>query len=323
MPSKPFCRVWRPARIRRILPSAEGAGHILSSGFEDANAHSSVEDCIGLPSLPDLLNELDRDVDFESLEQLTQSLLQDIAADLEAAAQKTNCQESDAGGSSTVEGMVGLPSENLESGRCDSVKSEKTVLEQEISPFLLLHHDYSAKQDTRTQKHPTPTTRQQHAQKQKVVKSKSCLRNKAQNTKLNTKTKLKPIMPKIEHKSNCNLETLYVDTSDISVDASDIVYGTLDESTNCITIIVNDDNINLSEAVTEVITTDEEEEEEEQTDVMQRLEVPSSGDEDGLSPAYSSSSDYGYESLDSPHSVDDAEMEMWDKSVSELFPMLL
>lgn len=213
---------------------------------------------------------------------------------------------------------MGSSPENLESGRCDSIKSEKNVLEQEISPFLLLHHDYSAKQDTRAQMHTT-AKKQQHAQKQKVVESQNRLRNKVQNTKLNTKTKLKPIMPKIEQNNNCNLETLYVDASDISVDGSEVVYGTLDESTNCITIIVNDDSLNLSEAVTEVITTDEEDE----SNVMQRLEVPSSGDEDGLSPAYSSSSDYGYESLDSPHSVDDIEMDMWDKSVSELFPMLL
>lgn len=49
-----------------------------------------MEDCVGMPSLPDLLDELDTEVDVDSLEQLTQSLLQDIARDLEAAAQKTS-----------------------------------------------------------------------------------------------------------------------------------------------------------------------------------------------------------------------------------------
>lgn len=53
-----------------------------------------MEDSTELPSLPDLLDELDTDVDINSLEQLTQSLLQDIARDLEAAAQKTDCQVS-------------------------------------------------------------------------------------------------------------------------------------------------------------------------------------------------------------------------------------
>lgn len=54
-----------------------------------------MEDGTGLPSLPDLLDELSNcqtDVDLTSLEQLTQSLLQDIARDLEAAAQKADSQ---------------------------------------------------------------------------------------------------------------------------------------------------------------------------------------------------------------------------------------
>lgn len=51
-----------------------------------------MEDCAGMPSLPDLLDELDTEVDVDSLEQLTQSLLEDIARDLEAAAQKTSAE---------------------------------------------------------------------------------------------------------------------------------------------------------------------------------------------------------------------------------------
>lgn len=54
-----------------------------------------MEDPIGMPSLPDLLDELtDTEVDAESLERLTQSLLEDIARDLEAAAQKTSVEVS-------------------------------------------------------------------------------------------------------------------------------------------------------------------------------------------------------------------------------------
>lgn len=53
-----------------------------------------MEDCAAMPSLPDLLDELDTGVDVESLEQLTQSLLEDIARDLEAAAQKTTIEVS-------------------------------------------------------------------------------------------------------------------------------------------------------------------------------------------------------------------------------------
>jgi len=287
-----------------------------------------VEDCIGLPSLPDLLNELDRDVDIESLEELTQSLLQDIAADLEAAAQKTNCEEPNVGGQDGAGKVVGSSSENLESGRCDSIKTENG-LEQEISPFLLLHHDYSAKQDTQA---PGHKLKQEitHKSKKEIYKPS----RKIKNTKLNTKTKLKRIMPKTAQ-SDCNLETFYIDSSNVSIDGSEVLYGTLDESTNCITIIVNDDSLHLGEAVTEITTTDEEEEDEisetcpDQTIVLngetnnvETLQLPcKSISEDGLSPAYSS--DYGYESFDSPHSVDEIEIDVWDKSVSELFPMLL
>lgn len=53
-----------------------------------------MEACPSLPSLPDLLDELDTEVDISSLEQLTQTLLQDIARDLEAAAQKADCEVS-------------------------------------------------------------------------------------------------------------------------------------------------------------------------------------------------------------------------------------
>jgi len=287
-----------------------------------------VEDCIGLPSLPDLLNELDRDVDIESLEELTQSLLQDIAADLEAAAQKTNCQEPNDGGPNSAGEMVGSSSEDLESSRCDSIKA-KNGLEQEISPFLLLHHDYSAKQDTQVEKHELKPeiTQSKNTEIIKVYKNNS-QKTKKQNTKLNTKTKLKRIMPK-STQSDCNLETLYINSLDSS---SDVLYGTLDESTNCITIIVNDESLNLGEAVTEITTSDDDEISEsyhdqtteliEESNNMQTLLLPSKNkDEDGLSPAYSS--DCGYESHDSPHSVDDMEIDMWDKSVSELFPMLM
>lgn len=167
--------------------------------------------------------------------------------------------------------MVGTPSKELESSGCDSIKTEP-CLEQEISPYLLLHHNYSAKQP------PPPPT-------QKKVKH---------TKRLNTKTKHKLIMPKVE-----------------TVDNSDVLYGTLDETTNCITIIVDDSSLRLSEAVTEVVTT-------EKSDTMEILEVPYKEISE-YSPY--NSSDCGYESLDSPHGLE--EPDVWDKSVSELFPTLL
>uniref|UniRef100_A0A1Y1M674 Uncharacterized protein n=1 Tax=Photinus pyralis TaxID=7054 RepID=A0A1Y1M674_PHOPY len=271
MRSQPCRRIWCPTRICSIHPSAEGPGHLFNSGSENRNGNCTLEDSIGLPSLPDLLNGLEQDVDLDSLEELTQSLLQDIAADLEAAAQKTNCEEPIFGGEERGRAVVGPPSEELESSRCVSVKSEPAI-EDEISPYLLLHHNYSAKQP------PQPAPK-----KVKNVK------------KLNTKTKPKLIMPKIE-----------------PVDNSDILYGTLDESTNCITIIVGDSSLRLSEAVTEVVTT-----------VNNDLHVHEDSVEmlDVKSQASPYNSDCGYESLDSPHSME--EPDIWDQSVSELFPTLL
>lgn len=53
-----------------------------------------MEAAAGVPALPDLLDELERDVDVESLERLTQTLLQDIARDLEEAARKSSAEVS-------------------------------------------------------------------------------------------------------------------------------------------------------------------------------------------------------------------------------------
>ncbi|KAK5645493.1 hypothetical protein RI129_006793 [Pyrocoelia pectoralis] len=96
------------------------------------------------------------------------------------------------------------------------------------------------------------------------------------------------------------------------VENSDILYGTLDESTNCITIIMGDSSLRLSEAVTEVVTT-----------VNNELNVNEDNCEmlDVKNQYSPYNSDGGYESLDSPHSME--EPDIWDQSVSELFPTLL
>lgn len=93
--SEPF-DWWMRGRewIDRVPPSAARNGHAFSSGSEQAGDQGLAQDGAALPSLPDLLDELDTDVDIASLEQLTQSLLQDIARDLEAAAEKTDAQVS-------------------------------------------------------------------------------------------------------------------------------------------------------------------------------------------------------------------------------------
>ncbi|GJQ84068.1 Xbp1 [Trypoxylus dichotomus] len=285
-------------------PSAEGSGQALSSGFECSGGTGGMEDCTGLPSLPDLLDELNRDVDLSSLEEITQSLLQDIAADLEASAQKANCQEPKRISKECPEQMVGPTSEIVESDRCESVKHSqkegKKQLECEISQYLLLHHDYFAKRDN-----PKKTT---HINKRRQQPYSMKTQNNESKDKLCTKTKFKEILPKIEDPMVLNVKP------DIIVDGceSDLVYGTYDENTNCI-VIVNNDNLRLEEAVTEV-TTSENVPSPISTNCLQ---VPANSDcsRDSFSPAPSS----GYESIGSPSS----EMDIWDECVSELFPSLI
>lgn len=70
------------------FPLAERSVHTLSSGFANDNSGGGgpMEDCAGFPSLPELLDELNKKVDDESFKQLTQ----DLAIDLETPAQNTS-----------------------------------------------------------------------------------------------------------------------------------------------------------------------------------------------------------------------------------------
>ncbi|KAI4462151.1 x-box binding protein 1 [Holotrichia oblita] len=193
------------------------------------------------------------------------------------------------------EQMVGPTSELVESDRCDSLSEESDQLQSEISQYLLLHHDYFAKRDNTK----TILKSKRRSQPTKCNKSKD---------KLSTKMKFKEILPKVEEKVIVNVKP------EIIVDhcESDLVYGTYDENTSCI-VILNNDNLRLEEAVTEVTTTE---------NVpgsplsVNSLQTPSSDySRDSLSPAPSS----GYESIGSPSS----EMDIWDECVSELFPSLV
>lgn len=184
--------------------------------------------------------------------------------------------------------MVGPSSKQLESSVCTSIKPKTDdPLERDISQFLLLHHDYAAK-----------------PQEEKPVRK---------PTRVNAKSKLKKIRPKVTKEA-----TTLVPNNE------EVLYGTYDEKTNCLTIIVNDDNLRLGEAVTEVATVPE-------SEVLgQYLTVPGVTNLNPSSPGSnirSDSSDCGYESLDSPHSVmtesTEKEVDIWDESVSELFPSLI
>lgn len=262
-----------------------------------------MEDNTDLPSLPDLLDELDADVDINSLEQLTQSLLQDIARDLEAAAQRTDCEEPVSYKQSSSRKVVGPTSEKLESSGCTVLSSDQKSLENDISEYLLLHHNYAAKP-------PSDCTK----------KSKT----------LGTKNKFKRIRPKVNstildtNKLAVDVKTPMIIAENSNLINQEIVYGTFNEDTNCVMIFVDDNGVPISEAVTEIVTGESNEsmalDENDITVDNTMLTIPTQvlGN---VSPRSSSGSDYGYESLDSPNSL--PEMDIWDQSVSELFPSLI
>lgn len=255
-----------------------------------------MEDHTDLPSLPDLLDELNTDVDINSLEQLTQSLLQDIARDLETAAQETDCQESVSVGQDSSAEVVGEAPEELESGGCEVLDDNRKSLEKDISEYLLLHHNYAAKPPT-----------------QNVRKSKTTNRRK-----------LKAIRPKVAtNVSNTNKLAIDLNTPIIiaehDINSSDILYGTYDDS-NGVTIIVDNNDIPVSEAVTEIVSKDSQSCSDDAIAAVDNslLSVPTILG--NLSPRSTSSSDNGYESVGSPQSLSD--LDIWDQSVSELFPSL-
>lgn len=117
----------------------------------------------------------------------------------------------------------------------------------------------------------------------------------------------------------------------------DIIYTSVNDSENCITIVVaNEVDIPISEVETEVVTSTEETESTlNLADYVSSYKVDADeGIEDtGLTlHDYLKSeeneialSDCGYESLDSPHSEsNDVEMsELWNQSFTELFPNLM
>jgi len=176
--------------------------------------------------------------------------------------------------------VVGPAPKQLESsGSIGIVKTEEAA---DLSEFLLLHHDYVSKTG--------PT-------------------QKPRTAKRTAGRKYKRIKPKVEESS------LEVKTEPADTASSEMLYGTYDETTNCITIFVDDDdddNVQLEEATMEIATTQQN-----VSNDHNYLKVPQA-DEAGFK---SSSSDCGYESLGSPNSLCD--VDLWDQSVSELFPSLL
>lgn len=295
-----------------------------------------MEDCGSLPTLPDLLDELNTEVDLQSLEQITQSLLQDIAADLEAAATKTDFQKPKIGEHCK---MVGTTPELLEPCRREDVRDEE--LESEISKYLRLYHDYSAKPQQNKENKKCNI-----AQRKTIKTNRNTSFFRTNSNKLSTKAKLKNIKPKLSQKPSSSIivnENIPKKTNE-ALESSEYVYGTYDEANNCITIIVNEDDIRLEEAITEVTTTSDlssdcsitsESPLESQEEILKGdsailnndnnfLNVPMITSVSSPSNSFrSDSSDCGYESLSSPLSLEPNDLDIWDQSISELFPSLL
>lgn len=165
--------------------------------------------------------------------------------------------------------MVGSTPEKLESSVGESLTEHSDPLKEDISQYLLLHHNYAAKPETEPNTARRPLSRR----------------------------KLKEIRPKSKPAAVPAVQTPIVTVEECP--EQEVLYGTYDEATNCLTIIVNEEKPHLT--------------------------VPDSN-KDPSSPFSSSSSDCGYESYDSPHSAGEVDAEMWDESISqlsELFPSLL
>lgn len=203
-------------------------------------------------------------------------------------------QESVGDGQDGSQKMVGQSSTKLEPSSGNEVLDDKSFLERDISEYLLLHHNYAAKPPASTKKPKETTTRRRN--KYKAIRPKTNLLS-TDNSALNSPV----IIP----------------------DANEVIYGNIDDNINVVTVFV--DSIPISEAVTEVVTTESGSNEinlSSPADVSidnSTLSVPSHTI-GNASPMSCSSSDYGYESLDSPNgSIED----IWDQSVSELFPSLM
>lgn len=186
--------------------------------------------------------------------------------------------------------MVGTSSEGLEPSGCESV----TNTDNPIYRDFLLHHNYCAK----------PKTKSKLKSKHLSVKTK----------------KYKKIVPKTQKLEDL-IRPLNLEEEINPAANSELIYGTVDDS-NCVTIIINENT------TSDMLTHENVNDLTNKSNVCNSInELDTSGllvpnvDKNGLSPRSVSGSDYGYESLDSPVSLDNDDI--WDQSVSELFPSLL
>ncbi|KAH8386015.1 hypothetical protein KR200_002368 [Drosophila serrata] len=128
-----------------ILGSAAGyttSGHTVVSASADGAAEEqpehgiTLEGCGALPTLQDMLGD-DEEFDVKRLEELAESLLADITADLETGAGESSPDAAqDTGKAERLPGpVVGSATERLESGghRADGLSNAKAPLEHSVS----------------------------------------------------------------------------------------------------------------------------------------------------------------------------------------------
>lgn len=143
---------------------------------------------------------------------------------------------------------------------------------------------------------------------------------------LNTPTK-KRVHIKIEPKID---DDVCMDSENISNDG-DTLYGTYDEKTHCITILVGGDDIATDEAVEEVYCDDHTSEVSMLSPVPSHCSSTSQSSSQFLSdtvvdvksPISIPASDCGYESIGSPLSYCSEMDELWNSSFNQLFPSLV
>ncbi|XP_046745116.1 LOW QUALITY PROTEIN: uncharacterized protein LOC124410642 [Diprion similis] len=288
------------------IPSAAGWGNQTGTSSDPhTTSRNPVEDSDPLPPLEELFADLQGDDYIEKLEELAESLLREVTAEVEANANQSSEQVNLARDapqeSSDTARVVGQASENVEADR-----TGRSIDEASSAPV-----QYSGPSTT--------TTFCTHTNDDTVIPT--------------------------------HFENYVKVKEEPNINDMDTVYGTYDESTNCITIIYpgNDkDGIEIQESVQEV-TSEVIHPEKDST-----YSKPSHSFSSNLSPPYMSAdsmspasvhsddidmgesfnkldpnlSDGGYESHGSPNTetinsnTTAALTDLWHESFSELFPSL-
>lgn len=255
-----------------------------------------------MPPLADVLAQIDSEQYLDCLQQLAESLLRDIDGE-NGASSPPNTPRSDPTQHGKANELVGPTSEQLES-------SKSPILSIEASKELetiLAQHSYA---------HP-------------YVDNKS------------NETNILPVC-KSEQSEFVETDNVQIDTSSDS--GKDMFYGTYDEANDCITIVVTSEDSTMEEIHQKNIVVESDQSGDESNDQsllyldtnvpmlspMSECSLSPALKKDDIhrpisvSPAHTVSTDFGYESVDSPLSEPDHVdlNDFWCESFSELFPDL-